>query len=377
MSTLTLLVGHPSSGKTTLAKTRAAHTNALLLSADAIAAELGDGTNVRDRHEAVEAIVRERIRPALASGRPVVLDSTHRAPKYRHPWLVLAKMHNYRTEALYVNRSLEQITAFNTARADGRRLSAQALRKYERHLQIPTLAERIDHIEVVYDEPEDTEAAAFFATHENRLLLEPAALIRELEADGRLARWLPELHRAIPVDQHNPHHRFTVYEHILKATEVVARSSLKLVWTMLLHDIGKAYPGIKQFTGSLVEAWGPFRRKERVIIENGADILEGRDTGGYYLVKGQKIPRDLVTTNLNGHFYEHENIGAQLAYRILRRLGKPHAFAYEVATLIQFHMLMPRGIEEVDLSQIHTFYEKTGPYAADLMMVRLADNRGK
>jgi hypothetical protein len=146
---------------------------------------------------------------------------------------------------------------------------------------------------------------------------------------------------------------------------------------MLLHDVGKAYPGIKQFTGTMLDNYGKWRKRERIIIENGADIREGRDSGEFYVVKGLKIPKDLVKTDLNGHFYEHENLGAQMAFRILTRFGYEHDFALEVATLVQFHMLMPREIVTADIAEIRRWYDLVKGYAPDLMLVRLADTRGK
>lgn len=369
MARLTMLVGIPSSGKSAVAQAVTKERNGLYISAEAIARELTGEHSLQDRNSAVYTAVEEHLIRAMQEGANVVLDARHRAPKYRQPYLQLARRHGYETEAIFVNLPLEQVLE------QGARESV--IRKFERHLQIPTPAEDFDRILVHTSEDVLPEARDFFHENEKRLLERPVELIRQLEQDGRLATWLPELHRAIPVDQHNPHHRYTVYEHILKATENVAGTSLKMVWTMLLHDTGKAYPGIKQFTGYLTEDFDRFKRREKVIIENGADIREGRDTGDTYVVQGVRIPKEYVNTTLNGHFYEHENLGAQMAFRVLARLGYPDEFALEVATLIQFHMTMPRDIENEKLSAIRKWFQKVGPCAADLMMVRLADTRGK
>jgi len=305
----------------------------------------------------------------LPTGKPVVLDDALRNPKTRKPFLEMARRFGYRTEAILLNEPLESLR--------GGTVSERDLKKWERQLRIPTYAEGFDRVEVRTSERVLESARDFFREEEARLIKDPAALIRELEQDGRLEQWIPELHLAIPIDQHNPHHRFTIYEHILKASEVMAGSTLKMVWTMLLHDIGKAYPGIKQFTGVVNQDYEGWKKKDRVIIENGADIREGRDSGEFYRVRGRQIPREYVDTNLVGHFYEHENLGAQLSFRVLTRLGYDHDFALEVATLIQFHMLLPRQPGEADLKELRSFYEKVGAYAGDLMWVRLADDRGK
>lgn len=380
MSLLTVLVGIPASGKSQLAQQLIEGGEQILIDADEENGEpSGARSTAKAGGESAISSTLERLEQALKSGRSIVLQAKHRSPKYRRPYLELAKKHGYRTEAIYLNVPLEQaIGAEQTRRERGESArSDQELRRCERLLQIPTLAESFDRVEVRTPERVNGEAAAFFREQEDRLLGQPVQLIRELEADGRLEGWLPELHRAIPIDQHNPHHRFTIYEHILKATETVAGTSLKMVWTMLLHDIGKAYPGIKQFTGKVQTPFGRYKARDEVIIENGADIREGRDPGDFYLVDGEPILSSHIRTDLDGHFYDHENLGAQLSFRILTRFGYPHDFALEVATLIQFHMLMPRDIEHVELSQIRKFYRRTGRYAAELMMVRLADSRGK
>jgi predicted kinase len=379
MSTLTLLVGSPGSDKVSLAREIAQAQSRVMIRADGLRQMNGSDDGGKSRYEEVTHAILLQLGKALATGKPIVLDDVNRTPKLRKPYLELARRFGYRTEAVFLNVTLEEATAFaeKQAQQGGRAISEQELRKWERNLRIPTYAEGFDRIEVRTSEQVVEEAREFFQEQESRLIENPVKLIRELEADGRLERWIPELYRAIPIDQHNPHHRFTIYEHILKATEVVAGSSLKMVWTMLLHDIGKAYPGIKQFIGVMKEDVEDFKKGERVIIENGADIREGRDSGEFYLVRGQKIPKEFVETNLVGHFYEHENLGAQLSFRVLTRLGYPHDFALEVATLIQFHMLLPRQPDEVALSQLRSFYDKVGAYAGDLMWVRLADDRGK
>lgn len=94
-------------------------------------------------------------------------------------------------------------------------------------------------------------------------------------------------------------------------------------------------------------------------------------------MKGIDVPKEYVKTDLVGHFYEHENVGAQLALQILPRLGYAVEFAHEVSTLIQFHMTMPRNMDTISAASLKRWYAKAGPYAADLMMVRMADDRGK
>jgi predicted kinase len=372
MTVLTIMLGLPTPWKRQAAMELAEQHGCILLR-EVDARREGMQTS----HDERETLLLEKVREVLAQGRALVLDASLRAPKHRRAFVAAAKEKGYRVEAIFCNLPLERAIESCRSKDGSYEVHPNALQKIERHTQIPTYAEGFDRVEMRTDEQVMRDAADFFQQQEKRLVQDPPGLIRELERDGRLEAWLPELHRAIPIDQHNPHHRYTIYEHILMASRVVAGHSLKMAWTMLLHDIGKAYPGIKQFTGIMQESYGSWKKKDRVIIENGADIREGRDPGDFYVVNGERIPKEYVKTDLAGHFYEHENLGAQMSFRILRRFGYDHDFALEVATLIQFHMLMPRGIEEVELSSIYKWYEKVGPYAADLMLVRLADNRGK
>lgn len=357
MSVLTLCIGFPTQTKTASATTLATESDALLL-------------HIVEERDGFFDPYKKQLTDAMQALRPIVVNAPHRSPKHRKPYLELAKQHGYTTKAIYWNLALEEVVADSS-------LDEATLRKYQRQLQVPTYSEAIDVLEVKTSEPIDDVAAAFFQEHERALVANPTGLIRELERDGRLQAWLPELHRAIPIDQHNPHHRFTVYDHILKAAEVVGGSSLKFIWTLLLHDIGKAYPGIKQFTGRLLENYGAWRKKDFVLIENGADIRDGRDSGEHYVVKGQQIPKALISTDLHGHFYDHENLGAQMAFRVLTRFGYPHDFAVEVMTLIQFHMSLPYDADTAELRELRKFYDKVGRYAPDLLFVRLADSRGK
>ncbi|MGZ4112748.1 MAG: AAA family ATPase [Tumebacillaceae bacterium] len=380
MTVLTILVGIPGSGKSMLAYELIQLEKRVYVNADDICPDLfGNGGTTGDRNDAVFQSIKPELERLMKAGQPIVLDARLRLAKYRRPYVDLAKAHGYRAEAIFLNVPLELAIENNRQSAEdgGRGVAESVIRRYERHMRIPTYAEGFDRIEVQTPEPINEVAAQFFDRHEERLINDPVGLIRELERDGSLALWLPELYDAIPIDQHNPHHQFTVYEHILKATETVAGTELKFVWTMLLHDIGKAYPGIKQFTGFFTEAYGKWKRREKVVIENGADIREGRDSGEFYVVKGTKVPKEAITTDLAGHFYDHENLGAQLAFRILMRFGYAHDFALEVATLIQFHMMMPRDIENASMNEIRAWYDRVGSYAPDLMLVRLADTRGK
>lgn len=127
----------------------------------------------------------------------------------------------------------------------------------------------------------------------NALLLsaEPHLQMETLRLNGRLVTLLPEMEPAFDMAQ-NAYHFGTVWEHTVKALQVVAEMTNDLVLRLaiLLHDIGK--PQARTF-----------------------DVEKGKV-----------------------HFYGHESKGADLSRTILRRLGYPDEVIEEIAFLILHHM---------------------------------------
>jgi predicted kinase len=360
---LTFVIGIPGSGATVVGQTSAKENGALL-----------EHIPEKNDSKSFSALLRN-VENTLRKGQDVWLLGSVRTEKQRRPFLSVAEKLHVKARAILVDVPIDQALL---RLKDKESVTLEFVKRADRHLQIPTYSEGFTHIEVMLQNAEvDEEARDFFRGKEKELIEDPVAVIRELQQDGRLFRFIPEYQGTIGLDQHNPHHSYEVFEHILKAASFVAGSSLKMVWTVLLHDIGKGYPGIKQFLGRFCESYPPFSAGEQVLIENGEAIRKGMDSGDTYLVRGIHVPKQFIETDLVGHFYDHENIGARLALRILIRLGYGNTFAYEVASLIRYHMTMPRNTAEVSAEQLSRWYKRVGRYAPELMMVRLADNRGK
>ena len=83
-----LLIGPPASGKSTLARTlaplltAAGESPALVLSTDAIRAEVFDDAAVQGPWIDIQQRLQQRLIEAVAAGIPVIIDATHA----RRPW---------------------------------------------------------------------------------------------------------------------------------------------------------------------------------------------------------------------------------------------------------------------------------------------------
>lgn len=357
MATLTLVMGLPGSSATKIAEQLADEKNAPFVSGS---------------HDPDELL--RQTDQILAKGGDGVVRAHLRSPRMRAPLLQMARTFGANAEIVFVNagldRLLERISRFG-------QLPEEQVRNMHRHLQIPTYAEDVDRIEILQETEVDERARDVFLKRERELIDNPSSFMRKLQHEGQLLQLIPEYKGAAGLDQHSPYHTYNVFEHILLASSYVAGTNAKMVWTLLLHDIGKGFPGIKQFLGTFVEPYGPYKKKDQAVIENGERIRDGKDSGAFYLVDGKEIPKKCIKTDLVGHFYDHENVGAQLALMILTRLGYPATFAHEVAALIQFHMTMPRNMNTIQPGALKKWYAKVGQYAPELMMVRMADDRAK
>ena len=104
---------------------------------------------------------------------------------------------------------------------------------------------------------------------------------------GMTNQFFPEFDIAMKTKQNNPHHKYSVGEHILHSMEFVEKDKI-LRLAMLLHDIGKP---------SVIEK-----------DEEGID-----------------------------HFYGHCDVGEKMAYAILRRLRFDNDTIEKVCKLVKYH----------------------------------------
>jgi len=115
----------------------------------------------------------------------------------------------------------------------------------------------------------------------------PSPALRLLEETGMLDVLLPELRPSVGCEQPGGYHAYDVWEHTCRVVDA-APQNLAVRWAALLHDVEK--PATKQ-------------------------IVEGKVT-----------------------FYDHENLGARTARRMLSRLKYGNDLIDHVAVLIERHL---------------------------------------
>lgn len=157
-----------------------------------------------------------------------------------------------------------------------------------------------------------------------RLLItgRPAWGLERLHELGLLAAFAPELAAMVGVEQ-NQYHAYPVWEHCLMALALV-ENRLDLRLAALLHDIGKPR------TVSVDEA-------------------------------GKR------------HFYRHEQVGAEMADRLLQRLRFDNETRQKVVHLVRYHMDMHFDVAVADAA-IRRMIARIGvEHVNDLIQVRRAD----
>ena len=122
---------------------------------------------------------------------------------------------------------------------------------------------------------------------EKTLVSDRPELLRTAWAAGITKEFIPEFDRCMETDQINPHHCYTVGEHILKGVSLVRKDRILRI-TMFLHDIAKPIC--------------------HTVDEEGID-----------------------------HFRGHAEVGCSLAKTILQRLKYDNATIRKVTTLVKYH----------------------------------------
>lgn len=150
----------------------------------------------------------------------------------------------------------------------------------------------------------------------------PAQGLKLLYEAGLLAYILPEVEALRGVEQ-PPHHKLDVYEHTLLVVQMVP-VCLEVRLAALLHDIAK--PATK------------------TIDDRG-----------------------------NSHFYEHEDVGAEMARDILRRLRFGNETVEYVSKIIKLHMRVNGYSSKWSNGSVRRLFVDAGDVLDDLLDLAIAD----
>lgn len=165
---------------------------------------------------------------------------------------------------------------------------------------------------------------------------DPHGAISLARDSGILEHFLPDVHQAFGFDQKNPHHNLDLGEHLIAVLKNLAARSedTDLRIAALFHDIGKP-----------------------------ASMWEDEQGRGHFY-RGK-----------DGQGANHEEVGAEMAEKILRELRYPANRISRIKNLITHHMFpvfnTPKGARK--------FLNQVGSYetAQDLLTLKEADHMGK
>jgi poly(A) polymerase len=156
---------------------------------------------------------------------------------------------------------------------------------------------------------------------------EPGRGLRMLKESGLLKQFAPELLPMQGVVQDGGH-IYDVWEHTLRALDSLPpETDLTLRLAVLFHDIGKPMTATRDPDGS-------------------------------------------------GHFYGHEDIGAEIARKVLHRLRFPSSEVSRVSRLVSMHMRIGEYRSEWKDAAVKRLMRDAGRDMSDLMALAVADRRG-
>lgn len=218
-----LTCGCSGSGKTTWA--RETYPDYVLCDSDAIRETLFGDASYQGNNPAVFAEMLRMVKEALGAGQSTLYVATNLSSKRRANLVseLRRKFPDVHYKCVIINTSLG--TCLNRNGSRERQVPPEVIRRQQRQFQVPLPYEDWDEIEIV--DGEDFERDGLRNTISEEVM-------RDVVSFG---------------DQHNKHHSLTLYDHMLRAVELV-KENLKglhqdeaydLLRATANHDVGKAY----------------------------------------------------------------------------------------------------------------------------------------
>jgi len=209
-----MLVGLPSSGKTSYAKKHLSHCK--IHSSDDLRIELFGSVDVQDQNHILFKELHSRVKKDLSKGFDVVYDATNISYKKRKAFLQEINYINCTKTCVLIATPYELCLRQNIKR--DRTVMAEVIKRMYQNFTIPQYYEGWDKIEIAFHP--DSEA------------------------------WYEPIHELMPrlktIEQNNPYHTMTIGNHcIATRNNFIEKNGLNSDWDMWLasyiHDIGKEF----------------------------------------------------------------------------------------------------------------------------------------
>lgn len=216
------MVGIPGSGKTEKAKQLAKEYNAVHLASDEIRAELLGDVSDQSKNSNVFEVMYKRTCDALAKGQSVIYDATNISYKRRKALLQQLKAHfEVKARAVVMATPIEM--CIDRQKNRDRSVGKDVIWRMVNSFYVPYWYEGWDDIDIVYPENEEKYIHQLYRTDIERLL-DKSSLLYEF-------------------DQRNPHHKFSLGEHMYQCYEEMSKRMYvpSIREAALLHDLGKFY----------------------------------------------------------------------------------------------------------------------------------------
>lgn len=294
-----MMVGVAGSGKSTIANELMGDRDDIIyVSSDTIRIELF-GEDRQDKNAEVFNEVLKRVKDGLKDGKHVIMDATNVNRKRRRGFIQQLPK-DVKRIACYVSTEYDTIIEQNNSR--DRIVPQDAIDNMYKNMHIPIYSEGWDDIVFFHhDYITDSQLPPQFSN-----AIRVGALFNREGYDimGFLSSYFNEFSKIYDLPQDSKYHSFSVsrhtyyvYKHIIENYQPIDDEDMEvMIWTSLLHDIGK--PFCKSFVN---------RKGEQTKYAN---------------------------------FICHENVGSQIAVQFLHKMNFSDNFIHKVATLIQFHMYL-------------------------------------